>query len=146
MDNLKRATVSVSIDGDDLVPAEITTLLVANPRLGVRKDEVFLGSHGKHIKARTGKWQLGDDWVSPPDLDGQIAGVLALLTDDMSVWREVTSRFHCYLSVGGYFNDWTGGMTLQLITLKSLADRNLPIDFDLYAPASSDLPFARCSG
>jgi hypothetical protein len=44
MDNLKRATVSVLIDGDDLVPAEITTLLGANPRLGVRKDEVFLGA------------------------------------------------------------------------------------------------------
>lgn len=138
MDNLKRATVSVLIDGDDLVPAEISTLLGANPRLGVRKDEVFLGSHGKHIKAKTGKWKFGDDWVSPPDLDGQIAGVLALLTKDMSAWHEVTSRFHCYLSVGGYFNDWTGGITLQPITMKSLADRNLPIDFDLYAPASSD--------
>ena len=138
MDNLQRATVSVSINGDDLVPSEITTLLGKAPRLGVCKGDVFLASYGKHIEAKTGKWQFGGEWESPPNLDKQITNVLAELTEDVSAWSEVTRRFECYLSVGGYFHDWTGGITLQPKTMKLLADRNLTIDFDLYAPAASD--------
>jgi len=138
MDSLQRATVSLLIDGDDLVPSEVTAILGGSPQFGVVKGEVFVAKHGKKTESTTGKWRFGGDWESPPHLDRQISEVLSGLTDDMSSWMEVTSRYHCYLSVGGYFNDWTGGMTLSPETLKLLADRNLPIDFDLYAPAASD--------
>ena len=137
MDSLQRATVSVVIDGDDLIPSEITALLGQVPLVGVCKGEVFVASHGNKIEAKTGKWRFGGDWESPPDLDRQIADLLTSLTDEISAWDEVTDRFNCYLSVGGYFHDWTGGITLQPITLKLLAERNLAIDFDLYAPAAS---------
>lgn len=138
MDNLQRAIVSLLIDGDDLVPAEVTATLGASPQLGVVKGEAFLATHGKMIEAKTGKWRLGGDWESPPQLDRQINDVLSALTNDISAWREITTRFHCYFSISGYFSDWTGGMTLTPDTLKLLADRCLPIDFDLYAPAVSD--------
>ena len=138
MDSLQRAIVSVTISGDDLVPSEVTELLGGPPRLAVSKDEAFLASHGKEITARTGMWQFGGDWETPPHLDRQISAVLSALTGDMSAWREMTSRYQCYLSVGGYFHDWTGGMTLVPNTSKLLADRNLAIDFDLYAPAASE--------
>lgn len=137
MDNLQRAQVSILIDGDDLDPSEITALLGNAPRLGVRKGDVFLAGHGKQIEAKTGKWQFGGDWDSQPHLDRQIAQVLSALTNNMSVWRDLTIRYHCYLSVGGYFADWTGGITLDPNTLKLLSDRKIAIDFDLYAPAAS---------
>ncbi len=137
MDSLQRAKVSVSIKGDDLVPSEVTALLGGAPRLAVSRGEVFLASHGKHINARTGMWLFGGDWESPPHLDRQISDTLFALTDNMSAWREVTSRYQCYLNVGGYFHDWTGGMTLGPSTSKLLAERNLVVDFDLYAPAAS---------
>ncbi|WP_311268280.1 DUF4279 domain-containing protein [Sphingobium sp. WCS2017Hpa-17] len=138
MDSLQRAVVSLLIDGDDLIPAEVTAILGATPQLGVAKGEAFLATHGKMMEAKTGKWQFGGDWESPPNLDRQINDVLCVLTKDMSAWTEITNRFHCYISIGGYFNDWTGGMTLAPNTLKLLSDRSLPIDFDLYAPAVSD--------
>jgi hypothetical protein len=138
MDSLQRAAVSVSISGDDLVPSEITALLGEAPALGVCKGEVFLASHGKHIEAQTGKWLFGGQWESPSDLDRQITSIFSALTEDIAVWNEVTSRFECYLSVGGYFHDWTGGMTLQPSTMRLLVERNLAIDFDLYAPAASE--------
>ena len=137
MDSLQRAAVSVLIDGDDLIPSHITALLGQVPRLGVCKGEVFSATHGKQIEAKTGMWQFGGDWESPPDLDRQIANLLTSLTGEMSAWEGVTDGFNCYLSVGGYFHDWTGGMLLQPNTLKLLAERNLAIDFDLYAPAAS---------
>lgn len=138
MDNLQRATVSVSISGDDLIPSEITALLGEAPRIGVCKGDVFLASDGKHIEARTGKWLFGGQWESPPDLDSQITSIFSTLTEDISVWNELTSHFECYLSVGGYFHDWTGGITLQPSTMSLLVERNLAIDFDLYAPAASE--------
>lgn len=138
MDNLQRAIVSLLIDGDDLVPAEVTATLGAHPEFGVVKGEAFLATHGKMIEAQTGKWRLGGDWESPPHLDRQIGDVLAALTNDISAWRKITTRFHCYISISGHFNDWTGGMTLKPDTLKLLADRRLPIDFDLYAPTVTE--------
>jgi hypothetical protein len=138
MDSLQRAAVSVLIEGDDLIPSEITASLGQAPRLGVCKGEVFIGSHGHQIKAKAGMWHFGGGWDSSPDLDRQIANLLASLTDEIPVWVEITNRFQCYLSVGGYFHDWTGGMTLHTNTLKLLFERNLVIDFDLYAPAASN--------
>lgn len=138
MDNLQRAIVSLMINGDDLVPAEVTVILGASPQLGVMKGEGLLAVYGKMIEAKTGMWQFGGDWESPPHLDRQISNILSALTDDISVWREITDRFYCYISIGGYLNDWTGGMTLAPDTLKLLSDRRLPIDFDLYAPDVSD--------
>jgi len=138
MDSLQRATVALLIVGDDLIPAEVSAMLGGSPQFAVAKGEQFLAKHGKKVEAKTGNWQFGGGWESPSYLDRQINELLSALTNDMSRWREVTNRYHSYLSVGGYFNDWTGGMTLSPDTLRLLADRNLPIDFDLYAPAASN--------
>jgi hypothetical protein len=75
---------------------------------------------------------------SPVDLDEEISTLLARLTGDLETWKYLTGRFHCYLSVGGYFSDWTGGIALAPKTLGALAELGLAIDFDLYAPAASD--------
>ncbi|MBB4615857.1 DUF4279 domain-containing protein [Novosphingobium taihuense] len=137
MDNLQRAMISLLIDEDDLIPSEITALLGSEPSLGVSKGEKFLSHHGKLIKAKTGKWQLHSGWKSPVNLDEEISLLLARLTDDHEVWGNLTARYHCYLSVGGYFEDWTGGITLSPDTLGALAARNLAIGFDLYAPGET---------
>ncbi len=83
-------------------------------------------------------WQFGAGWESPPDLDKQIMVLLNSLNADVQIWQNLTGRFHCYVGVGGYLNDWTGGTTLQPTTLKLLVERALAIDFDLYAPIASD--------
>ncbi|WP_179102120.1 DUF4279 domain-containing protein [Sphingopyxis sp. KK2] len=125
------------IEEDDLVPSEITSLLGVEPHLAVIKGERFLSSNGKYIEASTGKWQFWGDWKSPVDLNEEISTLLAMLTDDLAAWSYLTARCHCYLTVGGHFNDWTGGIALAPETISALAARGLAIDFDLYAPAAS---------
>ncbi|NMN88871.1 MULTISPECIES: DUF4279 domain-containing protein [unclassified Novosphingobium] len=137
MDNLQRATVAVLITGEDLVPAQVAVALDGTVSFGVVKGEVFTGRHGKEIEAKIGMCRFGGEWHAEPDIDRQIREVLSTLTDDKDRWGAITARYFCHLSVGGYFHDWTGGLTLASETLKMLADRNLAIDFDFYAPASS---------
>ena len=134
MDSLQRSTVSLLIDGDDLDPLEISMLLGSEPSLGVLMGDFFLTSLGKEIQAKTGKWQLNGEWESPSDLNRQISDLLSNLTENLEAWKAIQDRFHCYISVGGYLNDWTGGFTLNASTAKLLSDRGLAIDFDLYAP------------
>lgn len=137
MDSLQRASATLLISGDNLIPDELTALLGGPPKLGVRKGETFRASHGGEVEAPTGKWFSGGDWRSPPDLDEQIAELFAGLPNDTELWADLTRQFECWLSIGAYLDDWTGGLTLAPATLKLLAERNLPLDFDLYAPAAS---------
>lgn len=138
MDSLQRSTVSLLIDGDDLDPSEITMLLRSEPSLGVVKGDLFVTSLGKEIRAKTGKWQLNEEWERPSDINRQVFDLLKNLTENLDAWSIITRQFHCYISVGGYLNDWTGGFTMKASTAKLLSDRGLAIDFDLYAPDASD--------
>lgn len=138
-DALKRATVSLAIVGDDLDPQEITGLLAGEPRRGKRKGEAYTGHNGKQRVARTGMWLFGGErWEDAPDVGGQITTLLTGLTQDLLIWTSVTNRYESYISVGGHFRDWTGGLTLEAPVLRLLAERGLNIDFDLYAPDASE--------
>jgi len=138
-DALKCAAVTLRITGDDLNPQEISNFLGSEPRRGVCKGEAFLGHNGQERAARTGLWYFGGDyWEDAPDIGCQITTLLSRLTQDLEIWRSVTNRFHCFVSVAGYFHDWTGGLTLEADVLRLLAERGLHIDFDLYAPAASE--------
>lgn len=139
-DNLERASVTLLIDGDDLVPEEVTAMLGAEPEVSVRKGETFVsrGRPGLTVTASTGKWILGTGYCRPPSIDTQIMELLNRLAGDIEVWNDIHSRFNCYVTVGVYFDEdsWTGGIILEAETLRLLADRGLAIDFDMYAPGA----------
>lgn len=139
MDNLHRASVTLLIHGDDLVPEELTALLGRQPRIGARKGETFLGHNGRTILASTGKWVLGTGCTEPPCIDKQINDLLNSLPANAELWRDLTTRFDCHISVGAYFDieSWTGGIMLEAETLGMLGERGLAIDFDIYAPGAS---------
>jgi len=138
-DHLQRASVTLLISDDDLVPEEVTALLGCEPNTGVRKGDSFVAHNGRAITARTGKWHLSTGYREPPNIDQQITELLGSLPDSLAIWSDLTSRFHCYVSVGLYFADdsWTGGFTIEPKTLLMLGERRLAIDFDIYAPGAS---------
>lgn len=140
MDNLQRAKVSLLIHGDDLNPEQVTAMLGATPKIAARMGQGFLGQNGRTVTSKTGKWTFSHGWREPPCVDEQVSELFRVLPDGAEVWCDLTTRFDCYVAVGLYFAEgsWTGGMTLQPETLRILGERGLPIDFDMYAPASSD--------
>ena len=141
-DPLQRASVTLLIHGDDLVPEELSAILGVQPKTGVRKGEIFMnrGRPGTTVKARTGMWHLGTGDLEPPHIDQQIADLLGSLPEGADIWNDLTTRFDCYVTVGAWFMDdsWTGGLVLEPKTLGMLAERGLAIDFDMYAPGTSD--------
>ena len=138
MDNLQRAIVTLLLHGDDLIPEEITAILGAQPTLGVRRGDEFVGHQGSLITAKTGRWDVSTGWHEPPCIDEMICEVLHSLTDGVQIWRDLMTRIDGYVSVGLYFHEdsWTGGITLEPQTLRLLGDRGLALDFDMYAPGA----------
>src|SRR5215207_3604280 len=139
-DPLQRASVTLLIHDDDLVPEELTALLGREPEIGVRKGETFVAHHGRVMTARTGKSILGTGYREPPCIDAQITELLGSLPESLDVWSDLTARFDCYVTVGVYFADdsWTGGIVLEAQSLRMLGERGLGMDFDMYAPAASN--------
>ena len=137
-DALQRAVVTFSLYGDALDPAEISRLLCAEPHQAVRMGELVRGHNQQLRVAPTGRWNVTTGWETAPLLGRQIESLLVKMTNDLAVWREVEQRFETLVTVGGHFEDWTGGFFLPLTTLVALSERRLEIDFDLYANGSDD--------
>ena len=76
-DPLQRASVTLLIHGDDLVPEELSAILGVQPETGVRKGETFMsrGRPGTAVTARTGMWHFGTGYREPPHIHQQIASV-----------------------------------------------------------------------
>jgi hypothetical protein len=141
-DPLQRASVTLLIHGDDLLPQELSVILGVQPEIGVQKGETFMsrGRPGSAVTASTGKWIVGTGYRDPPNIDEQITMLLRSLPESADIWTELTTRFDCCVTVGAWFtkDSWTGGLVLQPKTLGMLAERRLAIDFDMYAPGASE--------
>jgi Domain of unknown function (DUF4279) len=85
---------------------------------------------------RTGAWILEAERREPGDLDGQIEGIFSKLTLDISVWRELASRYQPELFVGLMLEESNEGIELNGRSLSLLADREVSLGLDVYGPRS----------
>ena len=118
--------------GDDLDPAEITALFGVTPTVGVAKGGYWLTSMGAEKVAHTGSWRINADGREPADLNRQIEGLLAPLTPDLAVWRELTNRFRGVMFCGLWLQTYNDGLELSPRVLASVAERGLLLDLDIY--------------
>ncbi len=130
---LSGSAASLRFFGDDLDPDELTLLLGHQPTNSERKgQEIVSKITGKKRTARSGGWRLSAERREPGDLDAQISEVLGQLTDDMSIWQDLTSRFRADVFCGLFMEEGNEGISLSNETLQRLAERGLTIDFDIY--------------
>jgi len=124
--------------GDSLDPDEISALLGIEPTLGYRKGDTRQTRHGKEVVHRAGLWSLDVRDKSPEDLNGQIAEMLGQLTQDLSVWRALASRYRIDFFCGLFMEDSNEGVTLAPATLRAAGERGIEMGLDIYAPDESD--------
>lgn len=132
MGKLLQTAVSLRFSGDSLDPAEISRQLGAAPRLGYRKGELRRGPNGQEFACRTGLWSLSIERVRPGNLDAQIAELLAPLSEDLLIWRDLSSRFGGVIFAGLFLESWNEGIGLEPQTMLALSSRGLGLDMDIY--------------
>lgn len=133
MPQIDEIALSLHVVGDDLVPREISVLLGALPETGYRKGDDLRRPNGRVVEARTGVWRRKVERRSPGDFDAQVEEVLAPLTTDLAIWRELSQRFDVYLFVGVFQRQWNSMMEISPTTALALGERGIRIDFDMYA-------------
>lgn len=113
MTALSRSVASLRLIGDDLIPEEISRLLGATPTAYETKGaQSKPNAGGRTFTARTGSWRLKVPHRIPGDLNGQIAELLAQLTCDLGVWRELVARFRVDIFCGLFLNEDNEGIDL----------------------------------
>ena len=83
-------------------------------------------------------WRIIASKQSPENLDGQVEEILSQLTDDISVWKNLGSRFRLNLFCGLFMKDSNESMDISFKTLMALGQRGITIGLDIYAPTIED--------
>lgn len=123
--------VSLRFFGDDLDPDEVSTLLGCSPTDSARRGDLIQRRTSSYT-APQGNWGLCTQ-RSTDDIETQLVALFERLTDDLSVWQSLTTRFDADLFCG-VFLVWQGhGFDMSPRLHRLLADRNLTIIFDIYA-------------
>ncbi|MBL8100392.1 MAG: DUF4279 domain-containing protein [Anaerolineales bacterium] len=133
MGDISRAKVGIRILGDDLIPDEVTSLLQCQPIETRTKGDVC-GSKEHPRIATTGSWHLHIDEDDASILEEKVNKILNQLTDDLSIWEQITDRFAADIFCGLFLEEFNEGFSLSPEIMEKLSDRNLKIDFDIYLP------------
>ena len=129
---VSKTAVSLRFAGDELDPPELSRALRCEPDLGAAKGGIWQTPKGTEQIARTGMWHRGVAPRSPGDLNGQVAELLALMTDDLAVWQHLTRRFRADVFCGLFLDRVNEGIELRPKSLCDLSVRGLLLGLDIY--------------
>lgn len=132
MAHLQRASASLRIAGDDLVPADITRLLKKEPTAAYARGDQFHTPLGGVVTRRSGMWQLSAEDTEPEDLDKQVSELLSQTTSDLLVWHELSRRFRVDLFCGWFMGSSNEGVAISPSTMVALGSRRIVLSLDIY--------------
>ena len=123
---------SIRFVGEDLLPEDVTALLGTAPDFSCKKGDPWL-LRGKLLVRRQGVWSVRATEAAPGDLDRQIEMLLARMSNDLTVWRDLCGRFRADVFCGVFIATGNEGLSLDPVTLSKLAERGLTLGLDIYA-------------
>lgn len=100
----------------------------------VDKEEIakLLGSKSDQEKHK--HWSLHAPESENGDLESQVHWIFSQLTDDMSVWKMVTSSYRVDLFCGLFMERPNRGVSLSPEVMSDIGGRGIELGFDIYAP------------
>ena len=143
MAQLARSVASLRIFGDDLEPEEVTRLLGHSPSRSWRKGEIQISKSGHSFTRRSGAWLLDVDPTEPEDVNGQVAKLLGMLTNDDTAWSQVTGRFEVDLFCGWFMGTSNEGVSVSPSTMSALGRFGIELSLDIYGPDSVEAAVAQ---
>ena len=129
---VSKTALSLRFMGDELAPLELSRALRCEPDLGVAKGGIWHTPRGTEQTARTGMWHKHVTKRSPGDLEAQLTELLALVTDDLGVWRQLTTRYRADVFCGLFLSSYNEGIELRPKFLSDLSARGLLLGLDIY--------------
>jgi hypothetical protein len=131
MGALEQSRAALRFFGDDLVPADVSSLLGATPTDSEAKGQERVDRTGIVRIAKTGSWRLVAEHREPEDLESQVFDLLDRLTDDLSIWASL-DRYTPDLFCGLFMGSSNDGLSLSAKTLLALGQRGIALDLDIY--------------
>lgn len=128
MGPVKQTAATLRVIGDELDPCEITRLLGKQPTRAFGKGDLV----GERSTYHTGSWHFRVARMAPGDLDKQVSDIFAGMTDDLSVWKILASKYDVNLFAGLFLTEGNEGLCLLPQTLKTLSDRHIELQLDIY--------------
>jgi hypothetical protein len=132
--------ISLRFRGDALDPVSVSAALQVSPTRARRKGETFHTPSGAAVIARTGLWSVSIEREAPGDLDEKISTLLAGLSGNLAVWKQLCEALRGDIFCGVFLTEESGGVTLKPETILAIGQRGLTLDLDIYAPDAPDDP------
>jgi hypothetical protein len=126
-------SISLVIRADNLVPEDITRLLLVEPTRTQVKGQLLSQTPGAVI-SRFSSWQVEltsqetDEW----DVSEAVRLLIARFPSTPDVWRQFPAGAGVCLSIGLHLETANQGFSLAPDILRFAADRNIEIQFDIY--------------
>jgi len=126
-----KTSVSLRFSGDTLDPDEITNLLDCRPTHSYRKGDVLQDNHNSRV-AQIGMWLLHGKKTGKISLENQIFELFGRLSDDLEIWRKLTSQYHSDLFCGLFMDSWNRGIDFSPELMAQISARGLTLSLDIY--------------
>jgi hypothetical protein len=131
-----KTSVSLRFSSDTLDPDEISNLLDCRPTHSYRKGDVLPDRYGRIAKksevAQTGMWRLRGKKTDKISLENQIFELFSRLSDDLEIWRKLTSQYHSDLFCGLFMESWNRGIDFSPELMAQISARGLTLSLDIY--------------
>jgi hypothetical protein len=132
MNTTKWSRVTLRIDGEDLQPDEVSTLLDLKPthahlrgeRKSPRVAKAWVSSH----------WSLTSPLSNEEEIPKHLRWLLDLLEPRAQTLKGISKRFRVDFFCGFASENGQGGFTLDTDTLRRIAELGIPMELDLYPP------------
>ncbi|MBK9586627.1 MAG: DUF4279 domain-containing protein [Alphaproteobacteria bacterium] len=128
MPQVNSTTVSLRFSGGE-DHDEIASIIGVTPTRIERKGQPRV--HGRKIN-ESGCWIYSLEFISPGNLNAQIAKIFEKTTKDNKSWLSLSKKYDAYLFIGIFHEEINEEIGLSAETLKCLAERHLRIYFDIY--------------
>ena len=128
---VSRVKVELLIAGDQLVPDEVTRVLRHAPTRSWRKGDVRPDSR-YHMVRRSGAWYLDSGLAGQAPIGEHIESALAVLTQDLTVWRDLTAKYRVVFWCGIFCRLFSEEMTLPPGVMALMSERGIALVLDIY--------------
>ncbi len=133
MAEMSNTVVGLRIFGKEVNPEDITKKMKCLPTYSASTGQELTSKNGKKRIVKEGFWRLEYSGTDNQTLEEKIKAILNMITNDMNIWKEITSDFRVDVFCGLFMDTSNEGFIISADLSKELAIRGLIVSYDIYS-------------